>query len=124
MRHRVTGIERITAQSLVKGSSLTPLVFDCTRSLIRHMPTTTGPSALRAIDVFKDLLAASLSEMLQHARSDLSAYRGAALLRVKAFVERQLCEPSLDPASVARGVGLSTRSIKKLFESEASSLGR
>ncbi len=124
LRHRVAGIERITAQSLARGSSLNSMVFDYMRSLILHMPTMTGPSALQATDLFKDLLAASLNEMLQHTPSDLSAYRGVALLRVKTFVEEHLCEPWLDPPAVSRGVGLSTRYINKLFEEERSSLGR
>lgn len=124
LRHRVAGIERITAQSLARGSSLNPLVFDYMRSLIQNMPTMTGPSALRATDLFKELLAASLNETLQHSPSNLSAYRGVTLLRVKSFVEEHLCEPWLDPASVARGVGLSTRYINKLLEDEHSSLGR
>ena len=115
LRHRVAGIERITAQSLARGSSLNPLVFDYMCSLIRHMPTMTAASALRAIEQFKDLLAASLNEVLQQVPSDLSAYRGVTLLRVKSFVDEHLCEPWLDPASVARGVSLSTRYINKLF---------
>ena len=79
---------------------------------------------LRATDLFKELLAASLNEMLRRAPSDLSAYRGVALVRVKTFVDEHLCEPWLDPASVSRGAGLSTRYINKLFEGEHSSLGR
>lgn len=124
LRHRLAGIERVTAQSLAKGSSLNPLVFDYMRSLIQNTPAMTGPSALRAIELFKDLLIASLSEMLQGSPSNLSAYRGAALERVKFFIEEHLCAPWLDPNAVARGVGLSTRYINKLFEDDSSSLGR
>lgn len=124
LRHRVAGIERITAQSLSRGSSLNTLVFDYMQSMIRSMPTMTGPSALSATEVFKELLAASLNEMLRRTPSHLSAYRGAALVRVKAFVDEHLRETWLDPASVSRGVGLSTRYINKLFEADQSSLGR
>ena len=124
LRHRVAGIERVTAQSLARGSSLNPLVYDCMRSLISNVPAMTGPAALQAAELFKELLAASLNEMLQHTAPRLSEYRGLALLRVKAFVEEHLCDPALDPPVVAAGVGLSLRYINQLFASEQSSLGR
>jgi AraC family transcriptional regulator, positive regulator of tynA and feaB len=124
LRHRVAGIERITAQSLARGSWLNPLVFGYMRSLVEHAPSMIGPSALRAAEFFKELLSASLNEMLQRTSAPLSEYRGAALLRVKAFVDEHLRDPSQDPASVARIVGLSSRYINRLFEEEQSSLGR
>jgi AraC family transcriptional regulator, positive regulator of tynA and feaB len=124
LRQRVAGIERITAQSMARGSTLNPLVFDNLRALIRHAPTLSASAALKAADMFKDLLAASLNEMLDGAPAPLSAHRGAALLRVKAFVEDHLREPELDAQAVARAVGLSTRYINRLFEAEGTSLAR
>ncbi len=124
LRQRAGGIERITARSLARGSTLNPLVFDTLRALIRHAPTMSAPAALKAADVFKDLLAASLNEVLEGAPAPLSAHRGAALLRVKAFVEQHLRDPELDAQAVARAVGLSTRYINRLFEAEGSSLAR
>lgn len=124
LRHRVDSVDGITAQSLAAGSTLNPLVFDCTRSLIRNMPTMTGPSAVRAADLLKELLVATLSEVVRRSPSALSAYRGAALLRVKSFVEEHLCDPDLDAQKVSLGVHLSTRYISKLFEAEDSSLVR
>ncbi len=124
LRHRVAGIERITAQSLARGSSLHPLVFSYMRSLIDHAPSMTGPSALHAADVFKELLSASMNEMLQTTPAPLSEYRAVALLRVKAFIDAHLRDPTLDPAAVAHGVGLSSRYINRLFEAEHNSLGR
>ncbi len=124
LRHRVAGIERITARSLAQGSSLNPLVFGYLRSLIEHAPTLTGASALRATEVFKELLSASLNEMLQRTPARLSEHRAVTLLRVKAFVDENLNDPSLGPEQVARGVGLSSRYINRLFEAEQGSLGR
>jgi AraC family transcriptional regulator, positive regulator of tynA and feaB len=124
LRHRVAGIERITAQSLAQGSSLNPVVFDTLRSLIRNAPSLSAASAQQAIDVFKELLSASLNEMLQRTPVRLSDHRAVALLRVKAFIDANLHDALLGPDQVARGVGLSTRYINKLFEAEQSSLGR
>jgi AraC family transcriptional regulator, positive regulator of tynA and feaB len=124
LRHRVAGIERITAQSLAQGSSLNPLVFEYVRSLIEHAPSLTASSALRATEVFKELLSASLNEMLQRTPARLSEHRAVALLRVKAFIDEHLSDPSLDPEQVARGMALSPRYINKLFEAEQNSLGR
>lgn len=124
LRHRVAGIERITARSLARGSSLNPLVFSYMRSLIEHAPMMSDLAGLHAADAFKDLLSASLNEMLQNQPAPLSEHRAAALLSVKAFVDQHLCDPSLDPAMVVAGVGLSARYINQLFEAEQSSLGR
>jgi AraC-like DNA-binding protein len=124
LRQRVAGIERITAQSLAQGSTLNPLVFGYMGNLLRHVPTMEGTAALRAVDIFKELLAASLSEMLRGSPVPMSEYRAVSLLRVKAFVDRHLGNPELNPAFIAQGLKLSTRYINRLFEAEKSSLVR
>jgi AraC family transcriptional regulator, positive regulator of tynA and feaB len=124
LKHRVAGIERVTAQSLARGSSLNPLVFGYMRMLIEHAPNMTGAAALHAAEVFKELISASLNEMLERTPAPLSEYRAAALLRVKAFVDKHLGDSSLDVERIAREVGLSSRYINKLFEADRSSLGR
>jgi AraC family transcriptional activator of tynA and feaB len=124
LRHRVAGVERITARSLAKGSSLNPLVFDYMASLLKHVPTMEGSAALRAAEIFKELLSASLSEMVRQSPVPMSEYRAVSLLRVKAFIDRHLRNPALNAALVAQGLKLSARYINKLFEAEQSSLGR
>jgi AraC family transcriptional regulator, positive regulator of tynA and feaB len=124
LRHRVAGIERITAQSLAKGSTLNPMVFGYMGGLLQHVPTMEGEAALRATEIFKELLSASLSEMLRGSPVPMSEYRAVSLLRVKAFVDRHLCNPALNPTFVTQGLKLSARYINKLFEAEKSSLGR
>ena len=120
LSHRVTGFEHITAQSLAAGSSLNPLVF----GYMTNLPALSPSAAIRATDIFGELLSASLDEMRQRAPVPLSEYRSVALLRVKAFVERHLCDPDLDSAAVAQGLKLSVRYINKLFEAEKTSLAR
>lgn len=122
--HRVSGIERVTAQSLAQGSSLNSLVFGYMGNLIREMPRLERESALRGAEIFKELLAASLNEMLRKAPVPMSEYRAVCLLRVKAFIDRHLGDPALNPAFVAGEMKLSVRYLNKLFEAEKSSLGR
>lgn len=124
LRHRITGIEHITAQSLAAGSTLNPLVFGYMTNLLQHVPAMDDAAALRATEIFKDLLAASLGEMLQRSPVSLTEHRAVALLKVKDFIERHLGLPELDPAFVARALRLSVRYINRLFEAESSSLGR
>lgn len=121
---RVTGIERIAATSLRQRSSLTPLVLGYLRQLIAAAPSLGGAAGLEAASVFKDLLAASLNEAVLGTPSPSGEGRSVTLLRVKAYVEDHLHDPALDPARVARALGLSTRYIAQLFQSEQTSLMR
>ena len=124
LNHRVGDLDRITAQSLRQASTLTPLVFYYMRNLLEHLPAMQAEVALRATDIFKELLSASLQEMSNGAAVPMSEYRAVALLRAKAFIERHLCNPALDTTLVAQGLKLSARYINKLFEAEKTSLGR
>lgn len=122
--NRVSGMENLTALSLAEGSRLNPLVFNYMVNLIRQMPRLEADSAVRAVEVFKELLAASLNEMLRDSPVPMSEYRAACRIRIKAFIEQHLGDPALNPAFVAHAMKLSVRYINKIFEDERSSLGR
>lgn len=49
------------------------------RSLIEHAPALSGAAGLQAAEVFKDLLSASLNEMLQGTVAPLSEHRALGL---------------------------------------------
>jgi AraC family transcriptional regulator, positive regulator of tynA and feaB len=116
-------LAQATATSLLAGSSLQPLVYGYMSQLLQRMGGLEPAAALRASGVFKELLTASLQQVMAP-HGVLSESRSVSLLRVKQFVERQLCDPSLDAHTVSKGVNLSARYINKLFEAEQTSLGR
>jgi AraC family transcriptional regulator, positive regulator of tynA and feaB len=121
---RVCGIERITASSMARGSTLNPLVYGYLTDMIKIMPVLKASAAHRATNIFIELLCASLSEQLAGVPAPLSEYRAVALLRIKSFLETHLYNPDLDTRFVARGLKLSPRYINKLFEADKTSLGR
>lgn len=124
---RPDSLARATATSLLGGSSLQPLVFGYMNELLRRVGDLEPTAAMRAAGVFKELLTASLQQVLAPDHLPLSAlseYRAVSLLRIKQFVEHRLCDPDLDTHAVSRGVRLSARYINKLFEAEQTSLGR
>jgi AraC family transcriptional regulator, positive regulator of tynA and feaB len=121
---RQGSLAHATATSLLGGSSLQPLVFGYMSELLRRMDGLEPAAALCATGVFKELLTASLKQVVAPDEQPLSEYRSVSLLRVKQFVEQHLCDPDLDAQTVSRGVALSTRYINKLFEAEQTSLGR
>jgi len=124
LSHRVAGLERITAQSLARGSPLNPMVFGFVTDMLKYVPTMAPSAVMRVTDVFRELLSASIDEMLEGTQVPMSEYRAVSLLRAKALVERHLCDPALDVAFVAQGLKLSVRYLNKLFAAEQTSLGR
>ena len=52
------------------------------------------------------------------------ALRAAALERARRYVDRHLADPGLEPAGVARAVGVSERQLQRLFERTGESFGR
>ena len=118
------GIDRVTATSLNERSTLHPLVLSYMRQLIKNAPKLSPASGAKAAGVLRELVAASVQEVIDQSSPRLSEHRVVALVRVKAFIEEHLHEPELDPAAVARGVHLSVRYINQLFATEDLATGR
>jgi AraC family transcriptional activator of tynA and feaB len=118
------GIDRITATSLSQRSTLHPLVLTYMRQLISAAPGLSPAAGAKAAGVLRELVAASLQEVINGSAPRLSEHRSVALIRVKSFIEEHLHDPGLDPEAVARGVRLSVRYINQLFAAEETSVGR
>jgi AraC family transcriptional regulator, positive regulator of tynA and feaB len=121
---RAGGIERLTAVSLSRASSLQPVVFGFLRQLIAEAPRLSPEAGSKAVAVFKELVAASLQEALRLPGAPPSEHGAVARQRIKAFIEAHLTDAALCPDSVAREMRLSTRYINRLFETDGLSLGR
>jgi AraC family transcriptional activator of tynA and feaB len=117
-------IHRVTASSLSQAGQLCPIVFAYLAGLCERGPSLGAASAEKVSGNFVELLGAALDEAVANRPVPLSECRAAALMRVRDFVERNLGDGDLDPATVASALKLSPRYMNKLFEAEGTSLVR
>ncbi|MEP6720305.1 MAG: helix-turn-helix domain-containing protein [Variovorax sp.] len=122
--HRAASIHRITARSLAEAGQLCPIVFAYLMSFAEQAPRLEASALEKVSRNFTDLLGCALDEVILGSPLPLSEYRGAALMRVKNFLERHLGECELDAVLVSSALQLSPRYINKLFEAEGTSLVR
>jgi AraC family transcriptional activator of tynA and feaB len=122
--HAIAGLDRVTALNFGQTAQLCPLVYSYLAGLMERAPTLVGTTGIKVSRNFGELLCAMLAEVVQLTPLPLSEYRGAALLRVKDFIERHLDDFELEPASVAAALKLSPRYINQLLEAEGTSLAR
>ena len=78
-----------------------------------------GSASTHLADAVVDVLAASFTEMLTDTEeANRRTGKKGLLLRVRAFVESRLDDPSLDPSTVAAAHHISLRYLQKLFAEE------
>lgn len=121
---RVASFHRITGLDLGKLGNLLPLVRDYALQLATRTPDLDADTIGKVSSNLTDLVCAMLAEAVAQAPQDLSEYKGAALLRVRAFVEEHLSDPELTRATVAAALRLSPRYINQLLQAEGTSLAR
>ena len=94
------------------GAAVSPFLAHVGRRIL----TGDHPENRHLADAIVDLVAASLAESPpgQTLRSD--ADRRAQLVRVQAYIERSLGDPSLDVGTIAAANWMSVRYLQRLFE--------
>ena len=96
---------------------LTALFADHMRSLAAHPEVLTQPGA--SVDDFTlGLLGAVLNSRFDAVTPPSSRLRAYHLERAKRFARRHLCDPGLDVAMIAGGIGVSVRYLHRLFSDE------
>lgn len=70
-----------------------------------------------------DLLVLALQSDERALASGQSTVRQGHLMRIEAFIRRHLNDPALDPDTIARGCGISTRYLHELFRDTNHTLG-
>lgn len=89
-----------------------------------HIETFDTITASKIAEQTLDLVALAYSfETAKHVVA-LSSPRAIALLRLKAAIKTNLCDPDLKPASAAAAAGLSVRYANELLSQEGTSLER
>jgi len=116
-------VAQLTAVA-VTGDDGPGALFSSTARQIARQVDRLGPAGgARVATAALDLLAVALAGRLDRlGRLPADTSRRALLLGVRAFIEGQLGDPGLTPATVARAHHVSLRSLYKLFEGEQTSV--
>jgi len=108
---------RMALVPLDATKGLTALFADHMRSLAAHPEVLTQPGA--SVDDFTlGLLGAVLNSRFDGVAPPSSRLRAYHLERAKRYVRSHLCNPSLDVAMIAGGIGVSVRYLHRLFSDE------
>lgn len=76
-------------------------------------------------DAVLDLLAATLTDELNAGSNPSTGLRRTALLeQIKTYIDEQLADPDLGPATIAAAQHISPRYLRKLFEGDGDSVAR
>ncbi|GGO85357.1 transcriptional regulator [Marinobacterium nitratireducens] len=118
------GLDRVVARNLATNNPYYPLIVAYVKELAIGIASLPPLTAKKIADNLADLLAAMVSETVQHSSTLISDHKFANLLRIKTFVEEHLQNSELCPATVASSLGISTRYINQLLAVEDTSLSR
>ncbi len=123
LRERIAGVEHCTALTIPGQVGIGSVAVDFIRSCATQAEHLSAEEFCRLSEHALDLLTLALTAV-RPAQFNLSRSRSAALGRLKAFIETHLSDPSLNPAKVSAGTGLSPRYINLLLKDEGTSLMR
>ncbi|WP_344744743.1 helix-turn-helix domain-containing protein [Streptosporangium vulgare] len=116
--------ERLLAVRLSGRDGIGGLLSGYLHQLIAQLDSRSPSEALRLSTVALDLVAALLAHELDtDASGFLSDPNGVLLMRVQAFIERELGEADLSPSTIAAAHHISVRHLHRLFQSEGVTLG-
>jgi AraC-like DNA-binding protein len=112
-------LRRLTGLRIPGSRGAGALMSSLASQLPRHLDDYGRVDGARLGTAVLDLLAAGLAARLEREdRVPPDSRRRALLLRVHAFIEERLGDPSLTPASIAAAHFISLRYLHRLFESE------
>jgi AraC-like DNA-binding protein len=119
--HRLRGFEKATAIPVAGDRGLGGVISNALRSVLAGADADANTSAsiagMHIGEAVTDLAAALVAE-LAGLTPDENAARTALMGHIRTFIERNLTDPDLSPATVAAGVNVSVRYLYKLFEQE------
>jgi len=102
--------------------------FGSTSSFVAMLPRIDGSITCAAEEMAKDqaldVIAWSLLNAAALPKSRVSAARSIALLNVRTAIETRLCNPALDPQTVAEAAGISVRYANALLAEQSTSITR
>jgi AraC-like DNA-binding protein len=105
----------LTASRFDRQHGLAAAISPFLVQLGRHMQSLNQAGQLHLADAVSSMLASSFAERLSE-QEPIDAGSAALRLRVRAFIEQQLADPSLNLTIVAAAHHISVRYLQKLFE--------
>jgi AraC-like DNA-binding protein len=112
-------LTRLTGVPVPGDRGLGALVSSLAGQLPRHLDACDPATGARLGTAVIDVLATALAARLDRTHKVPPTTRQRALLlRIHAFVERHLGDPTLSPRSIAAANAVSVRYLHKLFETE------
>lgn len=120
-RHRVPALGRIGGESerfaIPVAHDTAVLFVNFAAAFVRNHEDLSARENTRAMDTIVDMLDGALRAYFgerERSRRDLHHRE-----RIVALVEKELANPALDAAFIARAVGLSVRHVRRLFADDA-----
>lgn len=102
--------------------------FSSTSSFVAMLPGIAGSIPCAAEEIAKDqtidIIAWSLLNAMGLSKPHVSSARSLALLNVRTAIESRLCNPALDPRTVAEAAGISVRYANALLGEQSTSITR
>jgi AraC family transcriptional regulator, positive regulator of tynA and feaB len=123
MRERVAGVDHCTGRAITGNSGIGAVVANLLRSTAAELPRLSAPEFAALSEPVLELLALA-SAAIRPAETTFTPGPATTLIRIMDHIERHLSDPDLSPTSVSTAIGLSTRYINLLLESEGTSLMR
>jgi AraC-like DNA-binding protein len=109
---------RLAAVRIPGNQGAGALVSTLARQMPRHLDDCTAADAVRLGTAMLDLFAAALAGGLDRPTPAPRSRARALLLNIHAYIERNLGDPALSPATIAAAHHVSLRYLYKLFETE------
>ncbi|WP_329086538.1 MULTISPECIES: helix-turn-helix domain-containing protein [unclassified Streptosporangium] len=118
-------VERLLGVRLPAREGVGALLSGLLLQLVQQRDPFPPQEAVRISTVILDLLATLLTQDLDaRAATSPNDPRGLMVMRVQAFIERNLGAANLSPSMIASAHHLSTRHLHRLFEEQDLSVGR
>ena len=118
-------VRSLTGHRIPGDNGLGMLIGPFVSGLMRRVDTTAAPADRPLCDAVLDMLAAALVDELATGSAAPNGPRQTVLLqRIKSYIDDELGDPDLGPASVAVAHHISPRYLRKLFEGEGDSVAR
>jgi AraC-like DNA-binding protein len=117
VEHRLRGFEGVTAVSIAGDKGLGGVAAGVLRSVLAGVGTYGGEAAVHVSSAVTDIVAGLVAERAGLA-PDEDAAHAAVKGSVHRYIELNLSNPQLSPATIAAAAGISVRYLYKLFEQD------
>lgn len=121
LEHRLRGFDAVTAVSITGGSGLGGVTSGVLRSVLAGLGSYGGTAAVHVGDAVADVVAGLVADRAGFV-PDEDAARAAIVGRVHRFIDLNLSDPDLSPATVAAAAGISVRYLYRLFEQDGTAV--